>query len=299
MKRISKRILAAAICTVILTGTGGILAWAGRQFEFFEDQDGLSIAYRNASEGDQWVQALSGEIGIRLDPALGKHAELLAKRDRLVVCPNTLQFTPVEGGWFRGSIDRSRYIFSEQSLPADPLYVYTGGFTADGYDVRMALIGMDTALVAQREVPAFEVVIEIRPESGMMPSNTGEIMVKMAGYSNFRWRGTNPDYPDEEGAYQAAYLFASDTGIWFEKLENYYNLISAGSVPSIMLGTPSGGRLSQVDLFQIWGTGNLALLTSDTIRAQFDLYRDEQLWASMSFWYPDGLYQQSNGEGMK
>ncbi len=250
MKRISKQILAAAICTVMLTGTGGILAWAGRQFEFFEDRDGLSIAYRNASEGEPWVQALSEEIGIRLDPALGKHAELLSERDRLVVCPNTLQFTPVEGGWFRGSIDRSRYIFSEQSLPADPLYVYTGGFTADGYDVRMA------------------------------------------GYSNFHWRGTNPDDPGEEEAYQAAYLYASDTGIWFEKLENYYNLISAGSVPSIMLGTPSGGRLSQVNLFQIWGTGNLALLTSDTIRAQFDLYRDEQLWASMSFWYPDGLYQQ-------
>lgn len=299
MKRISKRILAAAACTVMLIGTGGILAWAGRQFEFFEDQDGLSIAYTNASEGEPWVQALSDEIGIRLDPVLGKHAELLAKRDRLVVCPDTIQFTPVEGGWFRGSIDRSRYIFSEQSLPENPLYIYTGGFVSYGYEIRMALIGMDICQVAGVDVPAFEVAIEIRPESGKMPSNTGEIIVGMAGYSKFHWRGTNPDYPGEEGAYQAAYLYASDTGIWFEKLQNYYNLISAGSVPSIMLGTPSGGRLSQVDLFQIWGTGNLALLTSDTIRAQFDLYRDEQLWASLSFWYPDGLYQQSNGEGMK
>lgn len=289
MKRISKQILAAAICTVMLTGTGGILAWAGRQFEFFEDRDGLSIAYRNASEGEPWVQALSEEIGIRLDPALGKHAELLSERDRLVVCPNTLQFTPVEGGWFRGSIDRSRYIFSEQSLPADPLYVYTGGFTADGYDVRMALIGMDTCQVAGVDVPAFEVAIEIRPESVKFAMLTDEISATMLG--QFRWRGTT-SYPGEEEPGQAVYLYSSDAGVWFEKMEDFFILTSGGSIPSLMLGMPSGGYFGRVDLCQLWGTANLALLTSDTVRAQLDLYRDNKPWASLGFLYPDGLYQQ-------
>lgn len=217
MKRISKQILAAAICTVMLTGTGGILAWAGRQFEFFEDRDGLSIAYRNASEGEPWVQALSEEIGIRLDPALGKH------------------------------------------------------------DVRMALIGMDTCQVAGVDVPAFEVAIEVRPESVKFAMLTDEISATMLG--QFRWRGTT-SYPGEEEPGQAVYLYSSDAGVWFEKMEDFFILTSGGSIPPLMLGMPSGGYFGRVDLCQLWGTANLALLTSDTVRAQLDLYRDNKPWAA-------------------
>lgn len=293
MKLRLKHILAAFGSAVLFVGTMGTLLWTGRQFEFFSGQDGFSTAYVEASEREQWVQDLSGEIGIHLDPALEKHAELLAQRDRLVVCPETIQFTPQEEGWFQGSVDRSRYVFSEQSLPEDPLFIYTGGFTADGYDVRMALIGMDTCLVAGVEVPAFEVAIEIRPESRMFPANIGEMKVGMAGFGHFNWHA-----PDEEETYQAAYLYAADAGVWFEKRMDY-GMISHGSVPSLMLGAPSGGHFGWVDLFQLWGTANLALLSAHTLRVQVDLYRDDSLWAGLGFWYPDGLYQQQGGEGLK
>lgn len=284
-----KKILLAAAFLLLFIVTISVADRVGKEFEFFDD----AIFVADHSEQEERVRALSDELGIVLNPGLDKHDELLAQRDRLVVCPDTLQFTPMEDGWFQGSVDRSRYVFSEQSLPENPLYVYTGGFVADGYKVRMALIGMDTALVSQVEVPVFEVVIEVRPENKMFPLNTGEIKVGMAGFSQFHWRVS-----DEDRIYQASYLYSSDTGAWFEKQADY-GMNSCGSIPSLMLGTTSGGHFGRVDLFQIWGTANLALLSSHTTRVQFDLYRDDRLWANLSFWYPDGLYQQQSGEGLE
>ena len=285
MSSFLKRFLVKLLIFYAAATIGGwIFSWASNQFSFFNEVH-MQISYIDESEQDPEVQEIADRIGIMLDPALEKHAVLIANRERLVLCPETIVFTQTEDGWVRGTVDRSRTVLSGNTLPEDPLYVYTGGFTADGYDVRMALIGMDTCLSAQAETPSFELVTEIRPESGLFPPGDRAFDGTLRG--DFTWRHTNP-YPDEEAGSQVFYLHAQGADIWLEKKGAY--VTSEGKVPSLILGAPSGGRFGRPDLIQLWGTAVKTSDSADTSRVIFTLLRSETLWGELSFWYPDSLY---------
>ena len=270
-------------CAAAIIG-GWLFAWVSRQFSFYNEIY-THISYIDELEEDSEAQALADRIGITLDPALEKHAALLANRDRMVVCPETLVFTQTEGGWVRGTVDRSRSVLSENTLPEDPLYVYTGGFTADGYIVRMALIGMDADQIAQAQTPSFELAVEIRPESGLFPPGERAFDGTIGG--GFSWKNANL-YPGEETESQAFYLHARGADIWMEKTGDL--VTSEGQVPSLILGAPSGGRFGRTDLVQLWGTAVKISDSADTGRVIFTLSRSQTLWGELSFWYPDSLY---------
>lgn len=281
MRKVKKFLFAAAIVALLAATIGAIVlvAW---QMHFFSAGPYYTTSYIEDTEDIPWIGEFSEQVGIEFDSGLDQHVSILNERERFVVCPDTLQFTQTEEGWFRGSLDRTRADLSGWTMPENPLYIYTGSFTDSGYIVNVALFDVGRLDSVGNCFPAFQLAVQLRPESGLFPLGDRDVDIE-AAYSDFCWEN---DILEEEKAYQSIYLYSEQANCWFKKETIYDMLESGGSIPALMLGN----RIGKVDLVQLWGTSSRHDVASDTSRVHFNFYLGGSFWGNLSFWYPDGIY---------
>ncbi len=268
---------------IFLNLTAAMVSWTINQYSFFDkNEEEISLSYITASEETPAVRALSEQIGIELDPALEQHAALFARQDRLVVCPDTLVFTQAKEGWFRGSVDRHQSDLSGRTLPEDPVYLYTGTYADDSYIVHVALLDdQGLAPVADRGLE-YELIVQLQPVSGLFPMGGHELVIRSAPTTTGRLF-----LPISK---LSIYL-RSSKGLWVERKREKSNLAFGSALPALVTSTASGHRLAKTDRIQYWCSPIYFDENASHYRIQPELYLDGELWASLSFWYPDDLYR--------
>lgn len=281
MRKVKKFLFAAAIA-VLLAATIGAIVLVARQMSFFSAGPYYTTSYVEDTEDSPLIGAFSERVGIEFDSGLEQHASILNEMERFVVCSDTLQFTQTEEGWFRGSLDRTRADLSGWTMPENPLYIYTGSFKDRGYIVNVALFDVGRLDTVGNYIPAFQLAVQLRPESGMFPLGDRDVDIE-TDYSDFHWEN---DILEEENACQSIYLYSEQANCWFKKETIYDVLESGGSIPTLMIRN----RIGKADLVQLWGTSSRHDVASDTSRVHFNFYLGDSFWGDLSFWYPDSIY---------
>lgn len=282
-KKGKRRLLSFGISMMIFFLTGDVVSWAIGQFSFFEENDEATVTCIAVSEPEPWVQDLSEQMGIDLDPALERHAALLARRDRLVVCPDTLRFTRTEAGCFRGSVERSPSDLSGRSLPEQPVYVYTGEYADGDYIAHVALLEDRGREKSEYDILECELIVQLQPQADFFPPGDHELTIRSAPTTTGRLF-----LPQAE---PAIYLRAPRAGYWVGRTREKANLAVGSNIPVLIFGTASGGGTGRTDRIQYWSMPVYHDEGAGQHRIQQEIYLDGGLWASLSFWYPDGLYQ--------
>lgn len=291
MMKKTKHLLLTAAFIILAAVTIGAVGWTIKYFNFYGNLGTPNGSFVAATPEEAEVQELSEQLGIKLDPALEKHAALLDARDRLVIYQDALQFTRMEDGWYRGTVDCSQAVRSGQPLSEDSLYIYTGGYTDGGYITNYILISGEEREIAGVITPVFGLVVQLRPESSSFPSGDRSVIIRTGSYTNFAWQaaGAQTEVTDSD---QAVYLYSDGAGAWFQKRIDSGVLNS--QIPNLMLGTASGGLFGKTDLIQFWGNATNSDPIGKTERVSFELYMGED-WlldgpcSDLSFWYPDSL----------
>lgn len=279
-----KRLITIGISLVLIILTCILIGWATNQFQFLDgDEEEIFVSYTATSERESWVQSLSEQIGIDLDPALEKHAALIDRRNRLVVCPGTLVFTQTEEGWFRGSVDCSRSDLSGRTLPENPVYIYTGVYEDEDYIAHVALLEEPGREASDYDALEYELIVQLQPVSDVFPIDKHELAIRSA--------------PTTTGrlflplAKPSIYLRSSEAGFWVERMREKSNHVVHSVIPALITSTTSGRQMGKVDRIQYWCIPIYHDESASHYRIQPEIYLDGELWANLSFWYPDSLYQ--------
>lgn len=235
-KRLKGTLIALAVIALLAVG-GFLTIFLIQSHTFYQDTEVVA----SSDSQEPWLAELSAELGIDLDPNLEKHAQLIAQRDRLVICKDVIREEGSGDNWQNSTISPENLELTGRDLPEDPIYVYTGSYDHEGYYLNVALIDH-----LEREYDGLwsegvEVVFQVRPKSSFFPAGRRAVTLTGARDSFF-----------SEAAEDTALYFRSGNGdFWITKEMAVSSDVVLDYFPGFLSG---GGHFGKTALLQVWGT---------------------------------------------